>query len=383
MGQHKRETRPLHTPVRSMARRWALRCVQALAVAGIALIVYFAFFAHAKPAVSAATIARKAQSLDQLLAMTPEQLATVDIAEMNLLCATGLPGAEKLDINRCMAKLNEWAQRVKSETARHLYRAHDPRWAEHYHNSENYLRAEMLLQVLQEDLGVHYNMDRVTDIDFKRSQDLFIHGLIDDPNGGTCCSMPVIYIAVGRRLGYPLKLVQTKAHLFVRWDDGQERFNIEGAGSGFSSFLDDHYKTWPIKSTDAEVKANRYLISLTPAEELGNFMASRGHCLMENGKYREAFAAYAQAHRVAPLDPAYCAWMREAESRCNPQARIHAPAVYRPIDPVAEYNRITAINRANMERMRPTLPPMFQQRPPNPEMSIPQPYEPQTPESPR
>ena len=332
-------------------------------VAGVALVAYLAFFSNAAPVASTPTATRKARSLDALLAMAPDQLAQVDIAEMNLLCATGLPGAENLDIDKCLAKLDEWAARVKFETARHLYRAHDPRWAEHYHNSENYLRAEFLLQVLQEDLGVHYNMDRVKNIDFGKSKDLFIHGLVDDTNGGTCASMPVAYVAVGRRLGYPLKLVQTKAHVFVRWDDGKERFNIEGAGNGFSSNPDDYYKSWPMKSTDAEVKANRYLISLSPAEELGDFMASRRHCLLENGKDKEAFAAYAQAHRLAPLDPAYHAWMREAEARFNPHAFREPPLVYHPVDPLEGYNRINTINRANMERIQPAMPPVFQGAP--------------------
>jgi hypothetical protein len=35
------------------------------------------------------------KSLDGLLAMSPSQLCHIDIAEMNLLCATGLPGAER------------------------------------------------------------------------------------------------------------------------------------------------------------------------------------------------------------------------------------------------------------------------------------------------
>jgi len=35
--------------------------------------------------------AQRAASLDALLKMTPEQLAGVDIAEMNLPCAAGLP----------------------------------------------------------------------------------------------------------------------------------------------------------------------------------------------------------------------------------------------------------------------------------------------------
>jgi hypothetical protein len=43
---------------------------------------------------------------------------------------------------------------------------------------------------------------------------------------GTCSSMPVLYVTLGRRLGYPVKLVTAKAHLFVRWEQTGERFNL-------------------------------------------------------------------------------------------------------------------------------------------------------------
>jgi hypothetical protein len=55
-----------------------------------------------------------------LLAMTPEELARVDIALMNLLCAKGLPGAEKLDIPPALRKRDEWAAKVRFETERQL-----------------------------------------------------------------------------------------------------------------------------------------------------------------------------------------------------------------------------------------------------------------------
>ncbi|MFH1023101.1 MAG: hypothetical protein V1809_06905 [Planctomycetota bacterium] len=250
-----------------------------------------------------------ARSLDDLLKMSPEQLARVDIARMNLLCAIGLPGAENIDINRFLAMLDDWAARVEFVTARHLYRAHDPRYADHYRHSENYLRAEFVLQVLQEDFGVHYNLERVKNFDFSKSKDLFIHGLVADPNGGTCASMPVIYVAVGRRLGYPFKLVATKAHLFARWDDGQERFNIEGT-HGFSSYPDEYYKSWPMNNTEAEIKTNRYLISLSSVEELAGFVADRGHCLLYNGRKKQAIEMYTIAHRLVPQDSSYVFWMK-------------------------------------------------------------------------
>jgi hypothetical protein len=60
------------------------------------------------------------QTLDELLDLGPELLAEVDIARINLLCATGLPG------------------RI----------------------SEADFRAELLLQVLQQDLGIKYDTAR-------------------------------------------------------------------------------------------------------------------------------------------------------------------------------------------------------------------------------
>ena len=46
--------------------------------------------------------------------------------------------------------------------------------------------------------------------------------------------MPILYIAIGRRLGYPLKLVHAHGHDFVRWDEpGGERFNIDATSPGF------------------------------------------------------------------------------------------------------------------------------------------------------
>ncbi len=336
-------------------------------------------------------MSRNAQSLDELLQMRPEQLAKVDIAVINLLAATGLPGAEDLDIDRCLARLDEWAVRVRLETSRHLYRAHDPRWADHYKHCENWLRAEMLAQVLQEDCGVHYNMQRIRNIDFTNSRDLFIHGMIDDENGGTCISMPVLYVAVGRRLGYPLRLVLAKAHVFARWDDGRERFNVETAGNGgVDSYPDEHYKTWPLELTPVEVASGRFLRSLSPVDVLACFLAGRGHCLLDNGRASQARDAYAAAHRLVPNEPTYLAWARQAESRTR-QAEFPDPPMVYPSGALDHLRRIEAINAHNrqmvQEGIRPPKPPTPQvPRPPlphGPKPGGPHPYRPPGPGRPR
>jgi hypothetical protein len=258
---------------------------------------------------------RGGQSLEALLKMSASQLRHADIAEMNLLCATGLPGAENLSVGRCLATLDAWARRVRRETDRHLYRFRQA--PAEFSHSEGYFRMLMLVTVLQQDFGVRYNPDRIRGIDFRDSRDLFIHGLLDEPHTGTCASMPVLYVAAGRRLGYPLKLVLTHGHIFARWEgaDGRDRFNVECASRGMLSFPDEYYTTWPTALTDEQVRRGRYLLSLGAAEELAVFVESRGHCLLDNGRIREARMAYEHACRLDPLSPGHWTWLDDARVR--------------------------------------------------------------------
>ena len=247
-----------------------------------------------------------------------EAIDGYDVAALNLRCAQGLPGAEDLDEGRMLGWLDQAAERVKFETRRHWYRFNQA--PSTYNTSAAYFCCYFLLQTLQEDLGVRYNPARIRDPkfqdpkcfdpDFRDSRDLFIHGMIDGP-GGTCASMPVMYAAVGRRLGYPLKLVETRGHLFVRWDDPDgkcfgfpETFNVEGAGEGIASYDDEHYKTWPEPWTEIDAAEGWYLKSMTPLEELASFLATRGGCLTDNGRLAEALQAYgwaAQSRRATSV----------------------------------------------------------------------------------
>jgi hypothetical protein len=257
--------------------------------------------------------------LAEFIRLPLEAIAGYDVAALNVRCAQGLPGAEDLDERRILEWLDQAARIAHFETRRHWYRFTDcPRT---YNDSGGYFCCYFLLQTLQEQLGVCYNPARIRDSkfqdakcfdpDFRDSRDLFLHGMIDGP-GGTCASMPVMYVAVGRRLGYPLKLVQTRGHLFTRWDDPQgkcfgfpETFNVEGAGEGIASYDDEHYRSWPEPWTDIDKAERWYLKSMTPSEELALFLATRGDCLTDNGRLAEAVQAYEWASALAPGDKRY------------------------------------------------------------------------------
>jgi len=242
------------------------------------------------------------QTFADLITLTPEELAEIDLARVNLLCASGLPGAEELTpetIDKMLTRIDQWAARVRLETERHRHWLTDPKHADkakHFGHSEARFRAEFLVDVLQNDIGVKYHNGFVPADQnvppFKTSKETFLHGLLDhdDPKqafGGNCVSLPVIYAAVGRRLGYPIKLVTSNEHVFCRWVGEEagghtnkawrDTFNFDGAGAGFSIDPDEFYLTWPSESNEAEAEIFDWFKPLTPSQEMALFLLARGH----------------------------------------------------------------------------------------------------------
>ena len=250
---------------------------------------------------------RLPQTYAELTSLPAEKLGQIDIALMNLLCAEGLPGAENLDVTECIAVLDRWAEVVKQSEQKYGVRFFQNR--QKYDNSYALFQAVNLGLTLKEDLKCRYNQELVrsgamADIHstrfYRNSSDLFLHGFVEKRTG-SCSSLPVLMVAVGRRCGYPLYLVTCKGHLFCRWDDGTERFNIETACPGVDSKPDDYYKQWPYPSSESEIRTEGYLHNLTPKQELAAFAQLRASCLQENDRLDESLEAYTLALEGFPL----------------------------------------------------------------------------------
>ena len=242
-------------------------------------------------------------------AFPPEQ---TDIALNNLHCAAGLPGAEKLDVPRLLRKLDQWAELVRVDTDRNYHKFLKTPWQ--FNNSTAYFCVVCMVAVLERRCGVRYNpkwtgitIDEPIPREFgSDARDLFIHAIIDGP-GGTCGSLPVLHAAVGRRLGYPLKIVKAFQHLFLRWDDPKgkywlhpARFNIEATGPGIHRLPDEHYKTWPRRIPPEDIEAGTFLKSLTSEEELAEFINARANCIAMHGKLADAVKTMRKAVELAP-----------------------------------------------------------------------------------
>lgn len=239
------------------------------------------------------------------LGATDEFLAAFDIALVNLICALGLPGSEELDIEACLAKIDEWAEKVRQETADTYDQfTNNPR---RFDYSLGKFCMTALCTVLQRDCGVAYSPERIKDPgDARNSRDRFIHGITHGA-GGTCASLPILYAAVGRRLGYPLRIVHGARHCFLRWDETdsktslvKDRFNIEATAQGFVSYPDSYYLAWPFPHPDPEIDPKHYLKSLTPREELADFLCIRSIVLMDNGKFVQAIQPAAWSRQLFP-----------------------------------------------------------------------------------
>ena len=258
------------------------------------------------------------KSLAELLALAPDQLEKVDIAIIDLLCAEGLRGSEDLNVQKCLDTLNTWVRYVEAETKRnqHLFEEHPER----YKNSLAYYRMAMVATVLCEDLRMRYNPEREKQLEnghrirsddeqkkfFEDSKDVFIHGLIGGKHYGTCASMPFLYAAVARRLGYPVTLATTATHFYVRYEEGEgKHLNVEATEHrAFLTPSDNEYKNpWELHVSDEEVSGMRYLQPLSNKEILGHSLLTRAEVLRSMNQYEKQAETWATAARYLPDTP--------------------------------------------------------------------------------
>lgn len=275
-------------------------------------------------------------SLDEFIGLSIPSLDSCGFLKLNFHAARGLPGTEKSNFDAWLAKQSEWGGLAKFQICRHLYRfdpqANQERTSYSYGNCLARFLCWHLLQVLQLQCGVKYHPDRKFKPDFCQPPDIFVHGIMDDDGkGGTCASMPVVYVSMGRFIGLPVYLVETRGHAFIRYDDPKgtmirwtnpnlvlwippARFNIEGSGEGIAFYPDVHYMLWPERWKKIDFEKGGYLGSQTAKEALAGFLIERGECFWELGNKIEALRAYHYARQLSPDNERY-KWLHWKRSR--------------------------------------------------------------------
>lgn len=256
-----------------------------------------------------------------------------EIAEWHLACAADLPGSEGLDIERSLAQIDNYTEIVRALTQANYWKFCGSPGS--YHHSEPYFCVLHLVTVLWEICGLQYHPEWYdltpessrTKVSFLTdSRDAFLHGILDC-SGGTCGSIPLLVVAIGRRLDYPLYVVKAMNHLLVRWSDPQGRwrgifgqspclpthFNIEATNHGLTIPADDEYLIWPKPIAPHLVRNGTYLACLSPPEEVSESLMARSVCLRRHKRWGEAVAALRRAVELAPHNALRVAHLEQVE----------------------------------------------------------------------
>lgn len=215
-------------------------------------------------------------SLGQLLSVSIEDIHVVDPLVMNLVVAKRIPCFKELDIGHYTRLADQWAADIRHRLPG--AEAHFRRSPGNWKNDIRFFRLGIVCWYIDEVLRITYP-DELADAEdgiYADPTNVFLNGLIDRRQG-SCASMPVLHVAIGWRLGWPVSLACAGTHLFCRYDDGEVIHNIEATAfgrGGFRSHPDEYYRQ-QYRIPEIAVACGSDLRAVNPREMLGLFIAIR------------------------------------------------------------------------------------------------------------
>lgn len=197
--------------------------------------------------------------------------------------------------------MDEWADGVRREIAatRKDFDAAPHAWR----NDVNFFNLGCAAYYLDSVVGVRYREDQrnAVKVLYTDPSDLFVCGVMDSLQG-TCASMPILHLALGWRLGWPVSLACVWAHHICRYDDGRVAYNIEATDTGFgglSSPPDEHY-VQKHKLPPVAIECGSDLCSLNPRQMLGCFVGLQGRYFQDTQQFDLAEMSYLLARSLFP-----------------------------------------------------------------------------------
>ena len=236
-----------------------------------------------------------------ILGFSNAELARVDPVWLNLWVASGVPQLANLDIAHYQRTVDEYATDV-GVWLKHF----EPQYHENpgaWESDINFFNLGVLCRYIEQKLGVQYKEEQkhAASVRYTDPSDLFLNGLIDTKRG-TCANMAVLYVAIGWRLGRPVSLACARSHLFLRYDNGVVRYNVEATRSGLGGMSappDDYYIKQYNLPPEA-IQTGSDLRAVTPRELLGLFFSSRARHFRDLGDNPRAESDYLLARWLFP-----------------------------------------------------------------------------------
>lgn len=132
----------------------------------------------------------------------------------------------------------------------------------------------------------------------RRQENYYLNRVLETKTGN-CFSLPLLYVAVAQRLGWPVSLVHVPDHSFVRYVDATlGRQNIE-VTSGGRYVPDERYRV-DFRVSEAGQQAGTYMRTLLPQELRGDLLAVNAVAFSRRGDWVRAQACLQEAVRQNP-----------------------------------------------------------------------------------
>jgi regulator of sirC expression with transglutaminase-like and TPR domain len=156
-------------------------------------------------------------------------------------------------------------------------------------------RIRVLNRYVFDELGI-----RASD-DLDDPASLLLASVVRDKKG-YCVGVASLYLALARALGVQIDAVATPAHVFLRYDDGSTRVNIETLRGGAAVSDDDYIREHRI--APGSIAAGVFLRNLTDDEFFAQVHNNLGVIYSRRGDYERAAAQYETARRLDKRFPA-------------------------------------------------------------------------------
>lgn len=214
------------------------------------------------------------------LSILPEK--KIDIGRAALILAKEI--FPEINIAKYSAKIDKVVAEVRERTNGNF----DPDY-----------RIRVLNSYLYKIYGMQYDKN---DPYVEKDQNRFINGILDNQKG-SCVSMPLFYLSVAQRLGYPVYAVSAPQHIFLRYTDPALNMkNIEATnGGGYSP--DEEYIA-VLQVSKAALVHNTYMRTLTNREYLGLLIEQNGIYWGMHGNNERAIEYLETAIKLNPRSAA-------------------------------------------------------------------------------
>ena len=176
-------------------------------------------------------------------------------------------------------------------------------------------RIRVLNTVIYRDSGFRYDHD-------PSARTLSAHYLLTgilDHKKGICYTMPLLYMAVAQRLGYPVYMVIAPDHMFLRYVDSSFKYqNIEATSGG--KYLPDEEYIRAFSVSEKGLRAGTYMRTLTKRETLGHLLSASAFVFAQRGQFDRAMKYLAKAIELDPKDALSYDNMRAAYEAASKRA---------------------------------------------------------------